>query len=113
MSNDVPISSLELHVDFDSSEFDCGVKPLNKFDATNELLFTGMIWAGTDAIKIGLADAIQTTHQLEEQLKAEHKVEEVRAYNRQSKFSLKNMLTSSIEDAISNTLMKNDVVISM
>lgn len=85
----------------------------DKLDATNELLFTGMIWAGTDAIKIGLADAIQTTHQLEEELKAEHKVEEVRAYNRQSKFSLKNMLTSSIEDAISNTLMKNDVVISM
>jgi GNAT superfamily N-acetyltransferase len=37
MSNDVPISSLELHVDFDSSEFDCGVKPLNKF-AKKDLL---------------------------------------------------------------------------
>jgi len=37
MSNDVPISALELNVDFDAEEFDCGLKPLNKF-AKKELL---------------------------------------------------------------------------
>lgn len=37
MSNDVPISSLELNVNFNAAGFDCGLKPLNKF-ATKELL---------------------------------------------------------------------------
>ncbi len=37
MTNNVPISALELNVDFHAAGFDCGLKPLNKF-ATKELL---------------------------------------------------------------------------
>jgi predicted N-acetyltransferase YhbS len=37
MTNNVPISALELNADFDAAGFDCGLKPLNKF-ATKELL---------------------------------------------------------------------------
>ena len=76
----------------------------DKLDLSNEKLFTGMVWAGQDSVAIGLTDAVITTHQLEEQLKSDYSLEEIRRYNKQSSFSLKNLLTSSMESAIRSVL---------
>lgn len=79
----------------------------DKLDLTNELLFTGMVWPGADSVKIGLVDAIQTTYYLEEELKAQYDVTEIKRYNRASRFSLKGLFTSSLETAITNVLHKD------
>lgn len=84
----------------------------DKLDLTNDMLFTGMIWAGNDAVNIGLADVIQTTYYLEESLKSEYSVQEITRYNRPSRLNLKGMFTSSVELAIRNILTQ-DVAVTM
>lgn len=73
-----------------------------KLDLTNEMLFSGMIFSGQDGLNVGLADELKTTLQLEEELKQEYKVEEIRRYNKASKFNLKSLMASSMETAIRN-----------
>jgi len=76
----------------------------DKLDLSNELLFTGMVWPGSDSVKIGLTDQVQTTYYLEEELKEKYGVTEIKAYNRPSRFNLKGLFTGSFEQAIRNIL---------
>lgn len=75
----------------------------DRLDLTNEMLFTGMAWSGVDGVKIGLADEVKTTLQLEHDLKSEYKVEEIRRYNTQG-FSFKTLLQTSLEGAIKSAI---------
>ncbi|MAA93717.1 MAG: hypothetical protein CML21_04245 [Rheinheimera sp.] len=84
----------------------------DKLDLTNDMLFTGMIWTGADNIDIGLVDVLQTTYYLEEELKTEFSVEEVKRYNRPSRFNLKGLFTTSLEAAIRN-ILSEDLNITM
>ena len=84
----------------------------DKLDKTNELLFTGMVWTGEQSVKIGLADKIQTTYFLEEEMKTQFSVKEIKRYNKPPRFNLKSMLTSSFENAIEN-VMKSELSIEM
>jgi len=71
----------------------------NKLDVSNPQLFTGMVWSGTDAMKIGLVDAVQTTNQLEKELMAKYGVDDIQVVQKES-FSVMNMLKSAISDGI-------------
>lgn len=84
----------------------------DKLDQSNPLLFTGMIWTGDQSVKLGLADKIQSTYFLEEEMKKEFAVTEIKRYNKPPRFNLKSMLTSSFESAI-EAVMKNDMSINM
>jgi protease-4 len=83
-----------------------------KLDRTNELLFTGMIWTGEQSVKLGLADKIQTTYFLEEEMKTQFSVTEIKRYNKPPRFNLKSMLSTSFETAIEN-VMKSELSIRM
>lgn len=72
-------------------------------DTSNEMLFTGMAWSGSDGVKLGLADGVKTTLQLEHELKTEFSVEEIKRYNTQG-FSLKSLLETSMENAITSVI---------
>ena len=82
----------------------------DKLDLTNEMLFAGMIFSGDDGLKVGLADEVQTTLQLEDTLKKEFTVDEIRRYNKPSKFNLKSLFSTSVETAIRNIVSESFTV---
>lgn len=73
----------------------------NRGDRLNEtdMLFTGMAFHGVEGVQLGLADEVRSTLSIEDELKAQFSVDNVKRYNRPG-FSFKNLLTSSLEDAI-------------
>jgi protease-4 len=71
----------------------------NKLDVSNPQLFTGMVWSGNDAMKLGLVDAVQTTNQLEKELMEKYGVTDIQVVQKEG-FSVMNMLKSAISDGI-------------
>lgn len=84
----------------------------DKLDLTNELLFSGMVWPGSDSVQVGLVDQVQTTYFLEEELKEAYNVTEIKPYNRPSRFNLKNIFSSSVEQAMRN-IMSDEISVRM
>lgn len=70
-----------------------------KLKTDNELLFTGMIWTGSEAMKLGLVDAIKTTRQLEKELMKQYNVKDVVVVQKEG-FSFMSMLKSAMTDGI-------------
>ncbi len=83
----------------------------DKLDLKNELLFTGMIWSGSDSVNIGLIDEIKTTHQVQKDLKAQFQIDSFKNYNEKS-FSFSRFVTSSIQQAITSAV-KQEIRVTM
>ncbi|MBE1299717.1 MAG: hypothetical protein GJ680_07405 [Alteromonadaceae bacterium] len=73
----------------------------DKLDLSEPDLFTGMIFHGAKARDIGLVDDIQSLDMVTSQLKAEYNTKNVVIYNK-PEFSIREILTSSIENAVSS-----------
>ena len=73
----------------------------------NDMLFTGMAFHGVEGVSLGLADEIRSTLTIEEDLKTQFNVKDVKRYN-QPAFSFKNLLTGSIENAVRSVLAEQE-----
>jgi protease-4 len=70
-----------------------------KLQLDNPLLFAGMVWTGTQSLKVGLVDEVKTTQQLEQQLMKKYGIKNVVVIQKEA-FSVMNMLKSSLTDGI-------------
>ena len=64
----------------------------------------GMVWGGVEALDIGLADEIMTTHEIEVLLKQETGAEHLFRVNREP-FSLTSLLASAIEIGVKQAFL--------
>lgn len=77
----------------------------DKLNQDNELLFTGMAFTGSEGVELGLADEMRSTLLIEEDLKDQYNVKEIKRYNAQA-FSFKNLLSTSMEEALRSILVE-------
>lgn len=76
-----------------------------KLDESNELLFTGMIWSGTDSKRVGLIDDVKTIYEVEADLKRRYGTEEFKNYNSE-RMSFKEYFVGSVQKGIESALVK-------
>jgi protease-4 len=75
-----------------------------KLDESNELLFTGMLWSGTDSKHVGLIDEVKTIYEVEEDLKQRYAIEEFKNYNSE-RMSFKEYFIGSVQNGIESALV--------
>lgn len=75
-----------------------------KLDESNELLFTGMLWSGTDSKQVGLIDEVKTIYEVEADLKQRYAIEEFKNYNSE-RMSFKEYFIGSVQKGIESALV--------
>lgn len=75
-----------------------------KLDESNELLFTGMLWSGTDSKQVGLIDEVKTINEVEADLKRRYGIDEFKNYNSE-RMSFKEYFVGSVQKGIESALV--------
>lgn len=70
-----------------------------KLQLDNPLLFTGMVWTGSQSLAVGLVDEVRTTQQVEQELMRKHELRNIVVIQKES-FSIMGLLKSSLTDGI-------------
>lgn len=65
-----------------------------KLSLNNDKLFSGLLWGGQDAVKLGLADDIKSTYEVRQMLSEEHSTNQFSDYTKIKKLSVQNLFSS-------------------